>query len=124
MVIGDFNNNAIWDGRSAYNFSDLNRRLGDLGLCSVYHARSGERPGEESIPTHFWRDRAGGSQAYHIDYIFLRRHLLDAVEGFEAGRHEDWCGNGLSDHAPLVLDIRESALSDAGPREPTPAATA
>jgi hypothetical protein len=40
---------------------------------------------------------------YHIDYEFLPSAWLANVTHFEVGRFADRCGNGLSDHVPIVL---------------------
>jgi exodeoxyribonuclease III len=42
---------------------------------------------------------------YHIDYVFLPSAWLANVTHFEVGRFADRCGNGLSDHVPIVLDL-------------------
>ena len=76
-----------------------------MGLVSVYHELKGERDGEETIPTHYWRDRRKDGPTYHIDYVFAPRHRLGAISNFYVGSFEDWCGNGLSDHVPIVIDI-------------------
>lgn len=106
LVAGDFNHNVIWD-RPGWrnNHAGAVARLEALGLVSVYHALSGEAPGAESVPTLYWRDRAKDGPTYHIDYVFLPQAWLGRVTGFEIGSYDDWCGNGLSDHAPLVLDL-------------------
>ena len=46
-----------------------------MGLVSVYHELKGERHGEETIPTHYWRvfaprHRRKDGPTYHIDYVF------------------------------------------------------
>jgi exodeoxyribonuclease-3 len=108
LVAGDFNHNVIWD-RPGWrnNHAGAVARLEALGLVSAYHARTGEAPGAESVPTLYWRDRTKDGPTYHIDYLFLPRAWLDRVRRFEIGGYEDWCGNGLSDHAPLVLDLAD-----------------
>ena len=72
---------------------------------SAYHARTGEVNGEETEPTHCWRDRKKDGPTYHIDYIFLPESWLGAVSDLQVGTFEDWCGSGLSDHVPLVVDL-------------------
>jgi exodeoxyribonuclease III len=42
---------------------------------------------------------------YHIDYIFLPTQWLGHVRELDIGTFEDWCGSGLSDHVPIVVDI-------------------
>ena len=79
--------------------------LEKMGLVSVYHEQRGERQGEETIPTIYWRDRKRDGPTYHIDYIFLPRSWLPAVNDFSIGSFDDWCATGLSDHVPLILDV-------------------
>ena len=106
LLAGDFNNNVIWDRpgwpmNHAAHVATLARR----GLVSLYHARSGEADGRETTRTHYWRDRRIDGPTYHIDYIFMPVAWLPRVRGFEIGGFHDWCGNGLSDHMPLTLDL-------------------
>lgn len=110
IVAGDFNNNRFWDKPGwRNNHMPAVAALARLGLVSVYHARTGEAQGEESAPTHYWRDRRKDGPTYHIDYVFAPEAWLDRTRGFEVGAFEEWCGNGLSDHAPLVLDVHDVA---------------
>ncbi len=106
VIAGDLNNNAIWDkpGWRANHMAKV-AIMEKLGLVSAYHALSGEANGKESVPTHYWRDRKKDGPTYHIDYIFLPEPWLCAINEFQVGSFEDWCGSGLSDHVPLVVDI-------------------
>ncbi|NNF80092.1 MAG: hypothetical protein HKN05_18885 [Rhizobiales bacterium] len=79
--------------------------LEKLGLVSAYHAYTGETNGEETLPTHYWRDRKKDGPTYHIDYIFMPENWLSSIKEFQVGAFEDWCGARLSDHVPLVLDV-------------------
>ena len=76
-----------------------------MGPISAYHALMGEDHGRESEPTDYWRDRRKDGPTYHIDYVFLPEAWLGAVSHFSVGSFEDWCGSGLSDHVPLVVDV-------------------
>lgn len=102
LVIGDFNSNVIWDRpRNANSFSRNIAALNQLGLRSVWHHVTGGVFGQEAQATHRWR----ADKTYHIDYAFAPDALLDGadcrIEPLEA-----WCGpDGVSDHAPLVLDL-------------------
>ena len=58
--------------------------LRKMDLVSVYHERTGERQGEETIPTIYWRDRKCDGPTYYIGYIFLPRSWLPAVSDFSA----------------------------------------
>ncbi|MEZ4571778.1 MAG: hypothetical protein R2849_15880 [Thermomicrobiales bacterium] len=106
IVAGDLNHNVYWD-RPGWrnNHQGAVDRLERLGLVSAYHLLTGEAQGAESTPTLYWRDRTKDGPAYHIDYIFLPRPWVPQIHEFAVGCFEDWCGSGLSDHVPLVLDV-------------------
>ena len=105
-IAGDFNSNAIWDKPGwRINHMTMVEKLRELGLRSAYHEITGERQGEETVPTHYWRDRRKDGPTYHIDYVFLPEGWFAAVKNFTVGTFEEWCGSGLSDHVPLVVDL-------------------
>jgi exodeoxyribonuclease-3 len=106
IVAGDFNNNVYWH-RPGWRINHANAvaTLQKLGLASAYHALRGEAQGRESVPTLYWRDRKKDGPTYHIDYIFLPLQWLVHVRELGVGSFEDWCGAGLSDHVPIVVDI-------------------
>ena len=106
IAAGDFNNNVFWDKPGwAMNFEDTVARFDELNMLSAYHAHMEEAQGDESIPTHYWRDRTKDGPTYHIDFIFIPKEWQAAVTDFEIGTFEDWCGSKLSDHVPLVVDL-------------------
>ncbi len=106
VVAGDWNNNVIWDRPGwRVNHMPTVEVLARMGLVSAYHHCSGEVQGQETTPTHYWRDRRKDGPTYHIDYVFLPRDWAGRIDRFMVGTFEDWCGNGLSDHVPLVLDL-------------------
>jgi exodeoxyribonuclease-3 len=106
VIAGDFNNNVIWDRPGwRMNHAHTVARLATSGHVSAYHARTGEAPGRELTPTHYWRDRRKDGPTYHIDYIFLPRPWLGGLKAVEVGSFEAWCGNGLSDHAPVLVEV-------------------
>lgn len=106
IVAGDLNNNVIWDKPGwRVNHAVAVDILDRHGLVSAYHATTGEPQGREATPTHYWRDRRKDGPTYHIDYVFLPRAWLGRAGPLGVGSFEDWCGNGLSDHVPLVLDV-------------------
>ncbi|NNC43478.1 MAG: endonuclease/exonuclease/phosphatase family protein, partial [Acidimicrobiia bacterium] len=80
--------------------------LEDRGLASVYHETTGEQQGQELTPTIYWRDRSEAGPTYHLDYIFPPTYWLKDVREFNVGSFDNWCGSGLSDHLPLVVDVR------------------
>ena len=106
MIAGDWNSNAIWD-KPGWRINHMAKVqiLNGLDIVSAYHAVTGEAQGEETVPTLYWRDRREDGPTYHIDYSFLPRAWVDRIQHFEIGSYASWCGNGLSDHAPLILDI-------------------
>ena len=79
--------------------------LKGLGLVSAYHTVRGELHGRETIPTLYWMDRTKDGPTYHIDYVFLPDRWVDRVKGLSVGTFEGWCGSGLSDHVPIIIDI-------------------
>jgi len=106
IVAGDFNNNVFWH-RPGWRINHANAvaALGQFGLASAYHALRGEPQGQETVPTLYWRDRKKDGPTYHIDYVFLPAQWLGRVRELAVGTFEDWCGSGLSDHVPIVVDI-------------------
>ncbi|MGI9406413.1 MAG: hypothetical protein ACR2O4_08585 [Hyphomicrobiaceae bacterium] len=106
IAAGDMNNNAIWD-RPGWRINHMTkvRVLREMGLVSAYHAVTGEAQGEETVPTHYWRDRRKDGPTYHIDFVFIPERWVPRITDFSVGSYEDWCGNGLSDHVPIVVDI-------------------
>jgi len=106
LIAGDLNNNIFWDkpGWRA-NHQTAVDILETYGLTSAYHHTRGEAQGAESTPTLYWRDRKKDGPTYHIDYIFLPTDWADGIKELSVGSFEDWCGSGLSDHVPIVMDI-------------------
>lgn len=106
MIAGDFNNHVRWDKPGhRNNQADAVDRLKSMGLVSAYHTHNGLEHGAETEPTHYWRDRSKEGPTYHIDYIFLPVDWASHMTEMTVGTFEDWCGNKLSDHVPLVVDI-------------------
>ena len=106
VIAGDLNSNTIWDKPGwRINHSTKVRLLDErFGLVSAWHALRGEKHGEETVPTLYWRDRTKDGPTYHIDYVFLPSRLLERTR-IEIGTFEAWCGAGLSDHVPVVVDL-------------------
>jgi len=106
IVAGDLNHNVIWDKPGwRNNHKGTVERLERLGLVSGYHVLSGEQQGLETEPTIYWRDRTRDGPTYHIDYVFLPDYWVPHIREFTIGGFDEWCGSGLSDHVPLVLDV-------------------
>ncbi len=107
VLAGDLNNNVNWDRPGwRINHMPVVTRLAQIGIVSAYHQITGEAQGRETIPTHYWRDRKKDGPTYHIDYIFVPKPWLRAVQHFSVGTFEDWCGSRLSDHVPMVVDFK------------------
>jgi exodeoxyribonuclease-3 len=121
LVAGDLNNNVIWH-KPGYliNHANAVAELEAYGLVSAYHTHRGERQGEETTPTLYWRDRKKDGPTYHIDYIFIPRDWIACVRGLSVGSFEEWCGSGLSDHVPVLVDV---GLGPAPPRQARPPLT-
>ncbi len=107
IVTGDTNNNVIWDKPDwPMNWATTVEVLEGFGLHSAYHHTTGEAQGAETTPTLYWRDRVKDGPTYHIDYTFLSEAWLAHLDAFTIGGFEDWCGSGLSDHVPLIADLK------------------
>jgi exodeoxyribonuclease-3 len=69
VVVGNFNSNVALDRRRRLGHAELDRRLADLGLTSIYHEVFQEKQGEETRPTHyFYRHQ---HRPFHIDYCYV-----------------------------------------------------
>ena len=109
VIAGDLNNNKFWDKKGwRCNHMTMVEIAAKQGLHSVYHATREEEHGAEREPTHYWRDRIKDGPTYHIDYIFASDPILSHTRTLSVGTFEDWCGNKLSDHVPLIWDVNES----------------
>jgi exodeoxyribonuclease-3 len=106
ILAGDLNNHIRWDRpRKASNHANALAVLDDLGMVSAYHAFLGLAPGAEHHPTLYWRDRTEAGPTYHIDYAFVPKGSLAALRSVTVGGYAEWIGTGLSDHAPLILEL-------------------
>lgn len=102
ILIGDFNSNAIFDGKHpAASHSHLVERLLNVGISSVYHAQSGDAHGSEQEPTFFLHRSL--AKPYHFDYAFVSQSLRNDAK-LAIGGPDHYLGP--SDHLPLILDIR------------------
>lgn len=106
VVAGDFNSNVTWDrpGRPD-NFLSMIDAARDLGLVSAYHAANNAPLGSEQHPTIYWRDRTELGPRYHIDFCLIPREWVEHVTLVTVGEFARWVGSGLSDHAPLILEV-------------------
>lgn len=107
VMVGDFNAGvAIDHGRK---FHPAARWLADQGMVSAYHVGHGVDYGDEPDPTYWHRHLQ--DEPFHIDYCFLPAAWTDRLEGVTVGRFEDW--RQLSDHAPVVVEMRVVGLRQA-----------
>ncbi|MDD4545643.1 MAG: hypothetical protein PHP27_07380 [Bacteroidales bacterium] len=103
IVIGDFNSNTIWDEWDRWwNHSDVVRELNEIGIDSVYHQVSKEKQGEETSPTFFLYRNI--EKSYHIDYVFVPKHIMNNLVKFEIGSIDEWLK--LSDHLPIICEFK------------------
>jgi exonuclease III len=102
IIGGDFNSNPIWDQWDRWwNHSDVVKELKDIGIESFYHKYTGEKEGEESIPTLYFQRKL--ERKYHIDYFFGVKYFSNGINKFEIGQAEKWLK--LSDHMPIYCEI-------------------
>lgn len=106
VIAGDLNSNTIWDkpGWRINHSAKVAILEREFGLVSAYHAVRGELHGKETIPTLYWRDRTKNGPTYHIDYVFLPSRWIGNTR-VDIGTFEGWCGAGLSDHVPVIVDV-------------------
>jgi exodeoxyribonuclease-3 len=104
VVAGDFNSHPIFDTPRKPSFARTSSRLHDAGLVSLYHATSGEPFGEESTPTHWWRDRTIDGPRYHIDYVWVSESVHAGAQ-LRVGSYDEWVTQAGSDHAALIVDL-------------------
>ncbi len=99
IMCGDFNSNSIWDKQHGKkNQTNLDIKLQDKGLNSVYHTLTGEKQGCESNATFFHTRHL--NLPFHIDYVYAGDGV---VQEFKILDNWEWIS--LSDHLPLVFEI-------------------
>ncbi len=106
IVAGDFNNHVRWDkAGKAWNHANTVATIERLGFVSAYHVFQGLAQGEERHPTFYWRTRSIDGPTYHIDYVFMPRASVRHLQSVEVGTRAEWIATGLSDHAPVIVDL-------------------
>jgi endonuclease/exonuclease/phosphatase family metal-dependent hydrolase len=106
IVAGDFNNHVRWDRTGkAWNHANTVAAFERLGFVSAYHVFQGLAQGAERHPTFYWQTRSVDGPTYHIDYAFLSLASLPHLQSVEVGSRAEWIASGLSDHAPLIVDL-------------------
>ena len=105
VIIGDFNGNQIWDN-NVYtgNFTQTLTFLEERNFKSLYHLETGERYGQETQPTFYLHRNI--EKPYHLDYCVIKENMIEHGVKTTIGKFDDWIG--LSDHVPLVVDIKEN----------------
>ena len=102
LLVGDFNSNSIWDVWDRWwNHSDIVKDLEELGIESIYHKFTGEKQGNETIPTLFFQRKI--ERPYHIDYFFGSQSFQKKLRNIEIGRPENWLSK--SDHMPIICEF-------------------
>ena len=103
MLIGDFNSNNFWDEKykreKVPSHNDIINKLKEYHIESAYHKFNNCEDGQEKDPTLLWRD-----MTFHIDYCFVSKHFV--IENVEIGSMEELKETKLSDHRPLIADLR------------------
>ncbi len=107
ILTGDFNSNKIWDEKERVgNHSDMVGFLDKKGINSLYHKQEQIEQGEEVHPTfHMYRKT---EKPYHIDYFFASNSIIK--DGFEIsiGEAKNWID--ISDHVPLILELKSKTM--------------
>ncbi len=81
-----------------YPFRSVSSKFEELGLCSAYHAFTGEPIGQETRPTFYFRYHRHAP--FHIDYILIPQSWRPALSSVSVGTFDEFAG--LSDHRPLT----------------------
>lgn len=125
IICGDFNSNVVFNYKhkakdksgNHKNHTNLNKKLNNKGLYSVYHKLSGECNGEETRFTFFQARHL--NVPYHLDYFYANEKIINKTElitfwgksrdnfqnYFEILDRRNWIN--LSDHLPIVLKFEE-----------------
>ncbi len=98
-LIGDLNSSSRVKAQSKSHPAFV-ERAARLGLVSIYHHQMMEGHGEETVST--YRRGGTGGGLFHIDYCFVSKALLGSAS-IRVLNGPKW--DGLSDHAPIVVEI-------------------
>jgi exonuclease III len=108
VIAGDFNASAT--SRSTTHLRNVAIAEG-LGLASAYHSFHQLDHGDEREMTLRWIGRGKVERRYHCDFVFLPAGWVDAVQGVSVGDWAVWINSGRSDHAPVMVDLNDEALT-------------
>ena len=104
VMAGDFNSNTRVSSQR-YTHPRFVAAAESRGLVSVYHARSGEQHGNESLAT--YRHQYSPAHTFHIDYCFASLPIANSAN-LRIANDDKWASR--SDHYPLILDVDDSLL--------------
>ena len=106
LLAGDFN---ITPGGSADHRNGVTKRLDQLGYVSAYHAFHGVDFGDEQ-PTYYHQFK--NEQPFHIDMVFVPKHLTTAIRSVEIAPLDGWvtAGRLRSDHVPVSVEFDLDSL--------------
>lgn len=104
IFAGDFNQSIALDTRHGpgRRFQDVLNRFAVGRLASAWHAYTGEKQGQESIATHYWRGKR--DKPFHIDFVFYPPEFFDLVS-VSLGTYEQYVQTKISDHVPVIADF-------------------
>ncbi|WP_346661756.1 endonuclease/exonuclease/phosphatase family protein [uncultured Methanobrevibacter sp.] len=125
VICGDFNSNAVFNPKhkvkdrngKAKNHSNLDIKLNNKGLFSIYHKLSGEVNGNETKFTFYQSKHL--NVPFYLDYFYANEEIIKKTElinfwnkpnddfpnKFEILDFSKWAC--LSDHLPIVFEINE-----------------
>lgn len=113
ILAGDFN--ASFQGPSVAKHAETVQRLEAVGMTSVHHHLTGEEHGAESTFSLRWIGRGSVPSYFHCDYMWISGDLGPRLANGGVGSMADWVESGLSDHAPVQLELDgRDALRDLG----------
>jgi len=126
IICGDLNSNVELNpghktkdsNGNAKNHTNLDNKLNNKGLFSVYHELTNEKNGEETQQTFFQARHI--NDCHHFDYVYANKKIIEKTtltknrkklnkelpNEFEILDHWKWFS--LSDHLPLVFEFDEN----------------
>jgi exonuclease III len=120
IATGDFNDNYIFSKEKSddakKHFKDVIKLFNaEIKLFSVYHTKNNIEIGKEkNVATRYHNDKKNGiiNRPDHIDYFFVSKDLINYSnitiqnewEEDKTNGNKKW--KGLSDHCPIVLELK------------------
>lgn len=104
ILMGDLNSNVIFDKdnlKSGKTHTNILGILKSIGLEDIYHYKTGEKQGQEKVPTFYIYRHL--DKPFHIDHCFANPKNIERLS-----IHSRWQWLALSDHQPLEIIIDES----------------